>query len=56
MVHVGVGDENAQDGLAEDAGGGEDVVLGAGKAGVDPGKAVLLANELTVGLLATMEI
>jgi hypothetical protein len=48
VIHVGVGEENAADGCAENAGGGEDVVVGAGEAGVDEGEAVGFADEVAV--------
>jgi hypothetical protein len=48
VVDVGVGEENATDGCAEGAGGGEDVIGGVGEVGVDEGEAVGFADEVTV--------
>jgi hypothetical protein len=48
VVHVSVGEENAADGRVERTGGGEDVVVGSGEAGVDEGDAVGLADEIAI--------
>ena len=48
MVDVGVGEEDATNGCAEGAGGGEDVVCGAGEVGIDECEAVGFVDEVAV--------
>ena len=48
MIDVRVGEEDAADGCAKGAGGGEDVVSRIGEVGVDEGEAVGFADKVTV--------
>ena len=56
MIDVRVGEEDAADGCAEGAGGGEDVIGRIGEVGVDEGEAIGFANEVAVDEAKTCEL